>query len=217
MSPNLNVMMVDERPDLKRVKSMRMFYFVSTFLGLSLLAACSSPPENPSNICLIFDEKRSWYKASKKAEKRWGTPIHVQLAFINVESSFESDARPRRKRFLWLIPTVRPTSAYGYSQAVDRTWATYQRESGNGGADRDSFKDSADFVAWYIRENSRRLGIEQSDAYRQYLAYHEGPAGYRRGSYQGKKKRHVRAAAQRTQNISNSYARQLAGCRRKLD
>ncbi len=196
---------------------MRTCQILLVLISTIIVSSCSSPPENPANICHIFDEKRSWYKASKKSEKRWGTPIHMQLAFIKVESSFDADARPPRKRFLWLIPTVRPTSAYGYSQAVDGTWAAYQRASGRGGADRDSFKDSTDFVAWYIRENSRRLGIEQTDTYRHYLAYHEGPAGYRNGSYNGKKKRHVRQAASRTQAIANRYSRQLAGCRRKLD
>ena len=41
--------------------------------GCSLLvAACATtPPENVENICAIFEEKRGWYKAAKKSEKRW--------------------------------------------------------------------------------------------------------------------------------------------------
>jgi len=33
-----------------------------------------------------FYEKRSWYKAAVKTEKRWGSPAYVTLAFIKQES-----------------------------------------------------------------------------------------------------------------------------------
>ena len=46
-------------------------------------AACATaPPANVEDICAIFDEKRGWYKAAKKSEKRWGTPKHVQMSII---------------------------------------------------------------------------------------------------------------------------------------
>jgi hypothetical protein len=43
----------------------------------------SSPPEKPDNICEIFEEKRSWYKAAIKAEKKWKLPPYVLMAFIH--------------------------------------------------------------------------------------------------------------------------------------
>jgi hypothetical protein len=34
------------------------------------------------------------------------------------------------------VPWSRPTSAYGFSQAVDATWDWYQQSTGNPDADR---------------------------------------------------------------------------------
>lgn len=186
------------------------------FFLLSIVAAgCVSPPDRPGNICSIFDEKRHWYKASKKSEKRWGVPISLQLAILRVESGFDDDARPKRKRFLGLVPLGRPSSAYGYAQAVDGTWKQYQRSTGRRGADRDDFRDAVDFVGWYVNRSSRQLGISKSDGYAQYLAYHEGVNGYKRRTY--RKKSGVKKAARRVQNQSASYSRQLRGCRKKLE
>ena len=43
-----------------------------------LLVSCvSSPPEQPDDICKIFKEKKSWYKAAMKTEKRWKLPPYV--------------------------------------------------------------------------------------------------------------------------------------------
>ena len=33
------------------------------FLIFFFQSCVTKPPENPDNICLIFEEKRSWYKA----------------------------------------------------------------------------------------------------------------------------------------------------------
>ncbi len=49
---------------------------------LFLLSACSSVPKNTADGCSIFSERYFWYKYVKKTEKKWVTPIHLQLAFI---------------------------------------------------------------------------------------------------------------------------------------
>ena len=179
-----------------------------------LLAACATPPEQPGNICEIFEEKRHWYKAAKKSEKRWGVPMSLQLAILRIESSFDNNARPKRDWFLF-VPLGRPSSAYGYAQAVDGTWKQYQKSTGRRGADRDNFRDAVDFVGWYVNRSSRSLGISKSDAYAQYLAYHEGIGGYKKRSY--RKKTSVKNAARRVQRQTATYARQLRGCRKKLE
>ena len=56
---------------------------------LIILNGCSSIPQNTSNSCDIFDERYLWYKHSKKVEQQWGTPIHIQLAIIKMESDFD--------------------------------------------------------------------------------------------------------------------------------
>lgn len=181
-----------------------------------LLAGCvTAPPRTTSNICDIFYEKDDWFDDADHAFDRWGAPIHVQMAIIHQESRFIGDARPPRKRLLWFIPWTRVTSAYGYSQALDSTWDWYKRDSGNGWADRDSFADATDFVGWYIAKSHAELGLSKWNAYGQYLAYHEGQAGYRRGTYKGKS--WLQRAAGRVNARAGRYAQQLQGCRNDLE
>lgn len=185
---------------------------------LPVLSACQATPptaREQANICDIFDDRKEWYRSAAEARRKHGTPIAVQMAIMKAESSFAADARPdRRRHFFGLIPGSRPSSAYGYAQAVDGTWETYKRDSGNNGAERDDFDDAIDFVAWYVNRSSNQLGISRSNAKAQYLAYHEGQAGYRRGTWRGKawlvrKADAVAADAAR-------YERQLNGCEKRL-
>ena len=196
---------------------MKKFRIGFAFIALVAngLAACSTVPDNPENVCDIFEERGGWYKAAAKSEKRWGAPVSLQMAILKVESGFDDDAKPKRKRFLGLVPLGRPSSAEGYAQAVDGTWEAYKRSSGNGNADRNHFADAADFVGWYVNKTSRELGLSKSDAYRQYLAYHVGQAGYRRGAHRSNKT--AQTAARRTQSQEATYARQLRRCRDDLE
>ena len=98
----------------------------------SLLAACASlPPESVADICSIFEDRRGWYNAAKSAEQRWSIPVSVNMAFIYQESSFQPRAKPARNKLLWIFPGRRPSSAYGYAQALDETWLEYEQNSGN--------------------------------------------------------------------------------------
>ena len=78
------------------------------------------------------------------------------------------------------------SSAYGYAQALEGTWDDYRADTGRRGADRDDFADSSDFIGWYMAGASRVNGLPPHDTYNHYLAYHEGKAGYARGSYRAK-------------------------------
>jgi hypothetical protein len=163
-----------------------------------------------NNICSIFDEKSGWYGDVKDASERWGTPVHVLMAIIRHESSFRADAKPARTELLGFIPWTRPSSAYGYAQALDTTWDEYEDAAGGWFADRDDFDDAVDFVGWYTAESHRKLGISKWDARAQYLAYHEGHGGYARGTY--KRKRWLMNTANRVQRTANNYAAQLKRC-----
>ncbi len=181
-----------------------------------ILASCATtPPENRENVCAIFKEKRGWYHAAMQSFEKWGVPVHVQMAIIHQESRFEPKARPPRNKFLGFIPTTRPSSAYGYAQAMDATWEWYQDKTGNHGADRDDFADAVDFIGWYGRTSHRRLGISKWDAYNQYLAYHEGHGGYKRKSYA--KKKWLLGAARKVERNAARYSRQLATCKKELE
>lgn len=188
---------------------------LASILSLLLAGCATSPPSNINNLCTIFKEKDDWYKDSKAAQKRWGTPIHVQMAIMRQESAFRDDAQPARRKLLGIVPWTRPSSAYGYPQAKDATWEWYIDKTGNWGADRDDFADAVDFIGWYTNISNRTLGISKWDAKHQYLAYHEGHGGYRNRSY--KKKAWLMNIANKVDAQSKSYARQLKGCEKSLD
>ena len=73
-----------------------------------LISACSSIPKNTADGCSIFSERYFWYKHVKKTEKKWGTPVHLQLAFIKMESDFDWLAKPPRHKLFKIIPYKRP-------------------------------------------------------------------------------------------------------------
>lgn len=145
--------------------------------------ACASPPRNLDDLCSIFREKPSWQRAAQRTRERWGVPSWVQLAIVHQESRFQARARPARKRYLGFIPGPRPSSAYGYGQVITSTWDRYRRESGERFADRNDFGDVSDFIGWYAHWLHERGGMPLGDARQLYLAYHEGPAGFRAGSH----------------------------------
>src|SRR5210317_1831091 len=180
---------------------------------LIILNGCSSIPQNTSNSCDIFDERYLWYKHSKKVEQKWGTPIHIQLAIIKMESDFDWLAKPPRQKLFKIIPFKRPSSSFGYSQAVKGTWEQYKNETGNKLATRTRFKDSVDFIGWYTDKTESLLKISKKDAFRQYLAYHEGWGGYK--DYKNNQK--VIGLAKKVEKQSNKYKSQLQDCQKRLN
>jgi hypothetical protein len=188
--------------------------FLVASLGLLPFACATGPPRNSDDLCDIFGEKRSWHAAAREANERWGVPEAVQLAIIHQESRFQAEAKPPRRRLFGIIPTTRLSSAYGYGQVKAGTWDDYRRSTGHRGADRDDFEDVVDFIGWYGNVIQRATGVPKHDAYRLYLAYHEGPSGYRRGSYE--KKPWLKQVARKVDARARRYAAQYAVCREKL-
>ena len=188
----------------------RLVAFVTAILIASLHACASKPPARPDDLCAIFDEKRSWYKHARSAEKRWGMPIPVGMAFIFKESSYQSDARPERDKLLWVIPWTRPSSAYGYAQATNEAWKDYRRDTRRTFVARDDIRDALDFVGWYNDRSHRILGLDKADAYSLYLAYYVGPSGYRRGVWRNKPE--VQGYARRVADRAYRYQAQLNRC-----
>ena len=186
-------------------------YFL-VFLIL-LVSACSSIPKNTSNSCSIFNERYLWYKHTKKTEEKWGTPIYVQLAIIKMESDFDWLAKPARQKLFKVIPFKRPSTSFGYSQAVKGTWKQYKDETGNRLARRTRFKDSVDFIGWYTHKTESILKISKKDAFRQYIAYHEGWGAYK--NYKNNQK--VIILAKKVQNQANKYKSQLKKCQNRLN
>lgn len=157
---------------------------------LLLVASCGSgnysAPRNLDNACSIVSQRPAYLKAMRRAERRWGVPVNVQMATIYQESKFIGNARTPLRFALGVIPMGRQSSAYGYSQALDATWDEYRRDTGRWSAKRDDIADATDFMGWYMDGSTEKLGISKVDARSQYLAYHEGRTGFARGSYNSK-------------------------------
>ena len=185
-------------------------------LGLVLLvAACGGPkgpPDNLDDACAIIRERPQYFNAMRRTEARWGVPVAVQMATIHQESKFDGNAKTPYQFALGIIPLGRQSSAYGYSQALDGTWDEYREDTRRYGAKRNRISDATDFMGWYMDGTTQKLGISKSDARDQYLAYHEGRAGYARGSHRSKA--WLLAVANRVQARAQMYDIQLESCRR---
>ena len=180
-----------------------------------LLASCggssTTPPRDLDNACTILKQRPDYHKAFKATERKWGIPVHVQMATIHQESKFVGDARTPFRYVLGVIPMGRQSSAFGYGQALDATWDEYRAAERRNGAKRDKITDATDFMGWYMNISRERNGISLSDARNQYLAYHEGHTGFRKASYNGKP--WLVDVAGKVDARSAMYRDQIAGCR----
>ena len=180
---------------------------------LLLLVSCGgkySAPRNLDNACSIVDQRPKYLSAMKRTERKWGVPVHVQMATIYQESKFIGNARTPQRFALGVIPRGRQSSAFGYSQALDGTWEDYQRATRRDGARRNKITDATDFMGWYMDQSEKKLGLSKWDAKSQYLAYHEGQGGYSRGSHL-QKSWLLRVAAE-VENRAEMYQLQLIAC-----
>lgn len=178
-----------------------------------VLVACGSPrpteisyngpngeaqPRNTNDVCDIFAQYPHWRTAAEASSRRWGTPVEVKMAIMWRESHFRATASPGT------------SSAYGYAQALNGTWDWYRESTGRKAARRDNFADASDFVGWYMDRTRKANGLSFHDPYRQYLAYHEGHTGYKRGSYAAKPR--LLSAAQEVQTMAAKFRGQLGRC-----
>ncbi|MDY6904394.1 MAG: transglycosylase SLT domain-containing protein [Thermodesulfobacteriota bacterium] len=192
-------------------------FFLVLAVCVGAMIGCATTrhiPQNQNNLCRLFEEKDNWFKYADKAAKRWGIPIPVMMAIMHQESRFNPKAKPPRTTCLCFLPGPRPSSAYGFAQALDSTWERYQAATNNWGADRDDFADAVDFVGWYCYQTRIKCGVPANDAYGHYLAYHEGQTGFLRKTYRNKG--WLLNVAGRVQRQSVTYTRQLATCEQKL-
>ena len=196
--------------------SFEKLLIVSSIITIFVVSCTSSSKlTNTANSCIIFEEKENWYKASKKSYDNWKTPIALQLAIINQESSFQQFAKPKRRKLFGIIPSSRPSSAFGYAQVTNPTWEWYKSRTGNINASRANFKDITDFIGWYSEQTEKILGISKKDAFNQYLAYHEGQEGWRNESY--KSKDWLIKVANNVKKQTDMYNIQLKKCEKDLN
>ncbi|MEQ1636963.1 MAG: hypothetical protein ABL903_09725 [Methylococcales bacterium] len=177
---------------------------------LSVINACSiSPPQNKENICALFREQEDWYGAAFATQQKWGVPVHVQMAIMFQESSFVADARPPFNPAREI-----QSSAFGYAQAKDETWAHFLTHSHRVSAERDNFADASDFIGWYCNLSFQKLHLSKWDASNLYLAYHEGHGGFARQTY--RQKDWLMRTAQKVAWRAANYRNQLNRCEQEF-
>ncbi len=193
---------------------------MSRFLRVAVLllavASCGSrefsAPRNLENACSILDERPKYLRAFRAAERKWGVPIPVVMAIIYQESKFIGNNRTPYQYALGVIPMGRQSSAFGYSQALDGTWKDYQQKEGGFGARRDDIYDAADFMGWYMSQTREEVGVQLFDTRNQYLAYHDGRTGYKRGTWRSKS--WLVRIANEVDSRAIMYDAQLRSCRK---
>ncbi|RUM99904.1 hypothetical protein EET67_01185 [Pseudaminobacter arsenicus] len=186
------------------------------FVALLMLGSCATAPNRINNACAVFDQRdgwfTNWHREAKQAEREFGVPVPILMATIYTESGFNPRAKPPRTKLLGFIPWKRPSTAYGYSQALDGTWTTYQTHTGRWGARRSNFADAIHFIGWYHNRSHQLNGIALNDAYSLYLAYYSGHAGYSKGVWRNSSV--AQRGARRAADMATRYAEQLRACGR---
>jgi hypothetical protein len=183
--------------------------FVASCASRDSARVASVDPSNVEDICAIYAENPHWRELVHASADRWNVPEEVKMAIIWRESAFRAQARPYTYSFG--VRTGVASSAFGYSQAIDGTWDWYRQETGHRDADRTDFADAVDFVGWYMNKTREMNGLSPSDAFHQYLAYHQGHTGFERGAWR-REAWLMRAAAQ-VQHKAEVYRRQMSRCR----
>ena len=122
--------------------------------------------------------------------------------------------RCRRLRF-GIIPSNRPSTAFGYAQITNPTWEWYKSSTGKKNASRANFNDVTDFIGWYANQSEKMLGISKKDYYNQYLAYHEGHKGWSDQTFKSKK--WLIEVAKKVETNAKRYNNQLIECESKLN
>lgn len=196
-----------------------MSRFFRALVIVLLAASCgggggTSAPRDLDNACSILKQRPGYLRAFRAAERKWGVPVHVQMAAMYQESKFKSDARTPFQYKLGVIPVGRQSSAFGYSQALNGTWEEYQEDQRTFRARRNNIRDAADFMGWYMAGSNRSLGISLYDARNQYLAYHEGRTGFSRGTYN--RKAWLLRVSDEIASRARTYQGQLAACNVRL-
>ena len=200
---------------LRMLMKLDNLMIISSIIFLFVISCASVDYKDTESSCILFKEKKNWYKSTKKSFDKWDVPIALQLSIIRQESSFQQFAKPERKKYFGFIPGNRPSTAFGYAQVTNPTWEWYKSRSGNKNASRANFSDVTDFIGWYVNQSNKMLGISKKDFYNQYLAYHEGQNGWKNKTYNSKK--WLLDVAKNVESQANMYNSQLKKCENELN
>ena len=195
----------------KKILKSNLNYLIIFFF----LVSCSSVPKYPQNACKIFGEKYFYLKHTRAASKKWGVPISTILAVINKESGFRRFAKPPRYKIFKIVPYRRPSSSFGFSQAITSSWDLYKKENNKPLALRISYRSASDFVAWYLWKANKINNVSLKNTRDLYLNYYLGFSAYKNKAYRTDKKALIFAKGVEKQ--AKIYKNQLQECKSILN
>ena len=122
----------------------------------------------------------------KKSEEKWGTPIYLQLAIIKMESDFDWLAKPPRQNFLKLfhikdhlaLLVIRKLLMEHGNNIKKKQEISLQLEL--------DLKIVLILLVGIRLKTEKILKVSKTDAFKQYIAYHEGWGNYK--NYKSNKK-----------------------------
>ncbi len=138
-----------------------LMLILSLWIGVSTAAFAVTP----KGLCKLLAKHPQWYADARHTQHKWGVPVATQFAIISLESDFDAHL------------TNAHSTAYGFSQALNHTWALYQKDQ-HSSASRSNFAAATDFIGWYAKQMDYELHIKPTDTYHLYLTYHDGSGGY---------------------------------------
>ncbi|UTW02725.1 hypothetical protein KDX31_15430 [Amphritea atlantica] len=168
-------------------------------LSAMVLQGCSDiaqvVPERfvkPDNqFCLGLYENNDWLDAAVATESRWGLPLHIALAELNMPVGTEASA--------YIVP-------------VNSDWEEYRVASENWAGAVSDITTAVDFLGWHAQMASQRNDLNMNQAGKLYIASRIGHGGLHRLEYRPDPQliRQADAVDQRAQQ----YRQDLKNCPR---
>ena len=117
-------------------------------------------PENP--FCRALYQNNDWLDAAVDTENRWGLPLHIALAELNMPVG---------------------TEAAEYIRPQPSDWEEYRLATENWSASVDSIETAIDFLGWHAQMATDRNDLTMGQAGQLYIASRIGHGGYYRLEY----------------------------------
>ena len=172
---------------------MRNFTKLLILISLSLFSIAG----HAESVCTIIKQHPDWLKSAKAVSKQYGVPVSVQLAIIKEESNFQGDAQNAH------------STATGFAQVLNKSWAVFEKAT-HQHRSRSNFDAAVTYIGWYAAQVEHRTDINPNNAYKLYLAYHEGIGGYHH--LQKHPKPQVTALAKQVAQNAKLYSQKIISC-----
>ncbi|MCP4588775.1 hypothetical protein [Pseudoalteromonas sp.] len=173
---------------LRRV--VKVLPLLALVMGLS--GCFGSEVRQQLNICEELDNYDEWIEATVSTQLKYGTPISLSLALLELPLS-DLDKKH-----------VRPRAA---------DWDEYRIRSERWGASPHEAEDAVDFIGWFTQQSGTRNSISWDDVSAHYLALRLGHGDYQR--FDKSKFPELNQQAQQVELRAQRWQRELTACKQQ--